>query len=697
MGEKIAARPRLIHATSRRLRLRWSTLLHPALDPDYLEAWLEQLPGVTAARVNPRAACLVLTHDGRPGLLDDMRAALADVPAAAFSRPAPARPRRRLLDVAAHLATALALRLLPPGLGLAGAALLGVPAILRGLDILLTRGIKAPVLDMATIGFSLLRGDASAAAGISSMVVIGEYLRQTTEDRSNGLLKSLLAPPVERVRVERPDGREETVPFAEVREGDLVLCGPGETLAVDGVVERGRALLSTSAITGEAAPEEASEGRSVLSGSLVADGRLGVRASRDAGESSMARIAGFMKRTLAEKSPCERLSDRMADRLTLLTLGMGAALYAATGDAGRALSALAVDYVCSVKLPAPVVTKATMYAAAKRGVLVKSGTALDALARARVMVFDKTGTLTRGEPEVKDLRVLSGVDPNRLLLLAASAEERWGHPAGRALINAARKRGLALLPARDTDCAAAQGVAAVVDGVAVRAGSGLFLKQGGISCAPLEHWAGEMGRRGDSLVFVALDGRPAGVLGLRDGLRPEATGVLAGLRKRGVERIVVLTGDRKEAADALLGGLEGLDEVRAGLGPEDKARIVAGLRAEGRGVAVVGEGLNDAPALLAGDVGVCLAGQSGLTRESAGIVLLRQDLRGLLAARDLAVRAGNMLRGCFTTGLAVNTGLLLAAGAGRLSPVSAAALHNGNTFTLLGLAAWACGRDMNGG
>lgn len=694
MSVPAATPPRVVHETATRLRLRWAALGHPALEPAYLEAWLEQQPGVLKVRVNPRARSLALRHDGRPGLRSEVLQAFQRIPQAAFSRSTPAPPRRRLVDVLAHLAAALGLRLLPPPLALAGAAPLGAPAVLRGLDTLVNRGLKVPVLDMATIGLSLLRGDAAAAAGISAMVVIGEYLRQATEDRSNSLLKSLLTPPLEAVLLERPDGREETVPFARVREGDLVLCGPGEILAVDGVVERGRALLNKSSITGESCPEESFPGQAALSGSLVLEGGLAVRAQRAGGESNMARIAGFMERTLAEKSRPERLGDRLADRLAGLSLGLGATVYALTGNAERATAAFTVDYACPVKLPAPAVIKASMYAAGRQGQLVKSGSALDALARAETVVFDKTGTLTRGVMSVAGVLSLPGVNPDRLLVLAASAEDRWGHPAGLALLAEAARRGLDLLPVRDTDYAAAHGVNAMVDGVQVRAGSRHFLDEdSGVPCSALDALARDPRHRGRSLVYVALDGRPAGVVTLRDSLRPEAAQVLTALRRRGVRRIVVLTGDREEAARALLRRLPGLDEVHAGQTPTQKARAVERLRGRGGGVAVVGDGINDAPALLAGDVGVCMAGPSGLVRESAGIVLLRDGLWGLVTARDLGARAAAALRACLDAGLAVNSGLLLAAGAGLLRPVQAAALHNGATFSLLAAASWACGRE----
>lgn len=742
------AAPVLLHRCPGRLRLRWAALRHPELRLEYFEAWLTRRAGLSRVRANPAGACLVAEYDERPGVADDILAALRQLPAEVF-RPAasaPPPPRRRFIDAAAHLALAAGGSLLPANAGRALALGLGAPVLLRGLSTLASRGLKAPVLDLATVGFALATGDNAAARGISAMVVVGEYLRQATEDRSGALLKSLLAPPVALVRVELAgdDGPvERSLPFAEVRPGALVLVAAGEALPVDGVVERGRALVDKSVISGEAAPEEVAPGDALLAGSVVLDGALALRAVRTGPNCATGRIAALMERSLREKSRPERLSDRLADRLAPLTLALGAGIYAATGELRRALAVLTIDYACAVKLSAPVVVKSSMYAAAKAGVLVKSGSALDALAQADTLVFDKTGTLTTGRMAVMEVLPAGGpqaLTPDELLLLAASAEERWSHPVARALVAEAALRGLALLPARGTQSATALGVRALVGAGSPRVvlvGGRRYLKEqcgleAGDFCV-----AGQPGVSpcGKTLAHVAVDGRLAGVITLRDELRPEAAAVLSALRRGGVRRVLVLTGDNTAAAQALLGGLADVpgdllpdvpedssgdlpghvssgpagggmgqlmgglvDEIRAELSPEDKARIVRELRQGGACVAVVGDGVNDAPALLAANVGVCMAGQSlaanGLTRDSAGMVLLHEGLWGLAAAHKAARRAQRILRSCFGTGVAVNSALLLAAGAGRLSPLAAAAIHNGATFAIMSGAALAAGAPL---
>lgn len=651
----------------------------------------------------------------RQGVFEDIAAALAELPPEAYAPrpPQTARQPRRLADALAASVLAAGGMLLPPSPRLALASAMAAPVLLRGVDSLASRGLKAKSLDMASVGFALATGDSSSALGICAMVVVGEYLRQATEDKAGALLRTLLAPPVGTVRVERPDanGRPQELQLAAeaLRPGDLVLVGTGEMLAVDGLAVRGEALVDKGVISGESAPVEAVPGDEVPAGAVLAHGSLAVRALRTGAECATARIAALMDKSLREKSRPERLSDRLADRLAPLSLAFGAGIYAATGSASRALSVLTVDYACAVKLSAPVVVKATMHAAARAGILLKGGSPLDELARADTIVFDKTGTLTTGRMTVADIVLAPGcgLDEDGLIRLAASAEERWTHPVARALAAEARRRGLALLPACEADCATGLGARALVGEADLRrdvaVGSGRFLTR---TCGQGALCTGDAALRaqGKTVVHVAVDGRPAGIVALRDELRPEAGEVIAALRRRGVRRVLLLTGDHPDAAAAALAGLSGPcapDEVRAGLTPDDKEKAVRELRRSGSRVAVVGDGVNDAPALLAGDVGVCVAGDelgggtvAALTRDAAGIVLLSGGLRGLLAARQAAERAGRVLRGCFATGVAVNSALLVAAASGKISPLAAAALHNGTTFAILSAAGLAAGRPL---
>lgn len=682
--------PQLVHRTRGRLRYRWRRLSDPALDPEYFEAWLENTEGVARARVNPRAACVVIELAPQ-GSGADFGNVLLRVPARAFSRGVPAPPRRGLGDAVFHAAMTAAVAAMPPGLQLPVAAAMGAPAVLKGAETLLTQGLKVRVLDMATIGFSLLRGDYVAAASISTMVVVGEFLRQATEDRSNGLLKSLVAAPVESVWVRRGDA-EVAVAFADVVPGDLVLAGSGGLVAVDGLVVAGEALLDCSSITGESAPVYVKEGAEILSGCVVREGAVTIEARRTGAETNMARISGFMENALREVSARERRSDRLADMLAPITLGLGAVLYAATHDASRALSVLTIDYACAVKLPAPVVIKTSLHTAAREGVLIKSGSGLDAFAEADTLVFDKTGTLTTGRLRVTDV-LTAGVADDEFIRLAASVEDRSDHPVGQAVVAEAARRGLELLPAGNACCSIAHGIEAVVAGRVVRVGSHHYIAEDcGISCAALAGEAERLRSEAKTLVFVASGDSLLGLIALRDEIRPEACDVLRQMRLRGIRHVYVLTGDHARTAETLLAQVPGIDGMHTDLLPEEKAAFVKDLRSKGHKVAMIGDGVNDAPAFVAADVGVSLSRTQGLARESARIVLLRDALHGLVVARDTGLRAAGILDNCFTAGVGINTGLLLVAGAGLLSPVAAAAVHNATTFAILGGSAWAAGR-----
>jgi Cu2+-exporting ATPase len=686
--------PRIVHETGQRIRFRWNRLLDPALRPDYLEAWLANLPGVSDARVNPQGRTLVAVYDGDPDHRAGLLLALDAVPDETFGSPSPAEPRRRPVDVLAHGAAALALPFLPlPVQAMAGTAM-GLPHVARGIDTLVNRGLKVRVLDMATIGASLLRKDFSTAASISAMVVLGEYLKTMSDDKSNALLKRLIAPPVDTVRVRR-DGRETDVAFEAVLAGDTVLCATGDRVPVEGDIAAGEALVDKSSITGESAPEFVSAGDPVSSGAVIVEGGLEIEARRTGKDTNMARIAEFMTRALSESSDAEIRSDRLADALAPVTLGLGTALYAATRDVERALSVLTVDFACAVKFPAPVVIKTSMHAASRHGVVVKTGRGLEALGEVDCVVFDKTGTLTLGELSVTDIVPAGAADEQEFLRIAAAVEGRLDHPIGRALVNETARRGLTPLAAEETDLALAHGVSGTVDGKRVLVGSRHFIGDDhGIDCSALSARADRLRARGKSLVYAARDGRLLGMAALRDTVRPEAARVIRSLRGHGVKRIVLLTGDHARTAEAFAARFPHVDEIRADLTPEQKAAEITALREAGYTVAMVGDGINDAPAFTAANVGVCMSRSTGLARDSAQIVLSEDSLDGLAAVHLMARRADRILQNCFRAGVGVNAALLLAAGAGMLRPAAAAAIHNANTFAILGAAAAASTRDV---
>jgi Cu2+-exporting ATPase len=677
----------VVHETPGRLRLHAGALSDPSLDIGYLEGMLEAVPGVLNARVNPAASCAVVRHGGGAGVRQRILALVEDIPGEAFL-PGHGRSQPLALPtVVGQGLAAAAMPFLPGGSAAPVSWLMGLPTIAQGMGTLLSEGVKVEVLDAAAVGFSLLRGDHFTAGAIVAMLGLGNWLEQWTTQKSDQLLKDLLRPQMDSVWVER-DAREERIPFAELELGDVVICGSGELIPVDGVVVDGEAAVNRSSITGESLPVHAGMGAEVLSGSLVEEGRLKIAARTVGAETSMARTRRFLQNSLRSKSASQKHSDELADRLVPVTLALGLGLFALTRDVKRASAVLTVDYSCALKLAAPVAVKTGMHAAGHRGVLLKGGQALDNLAAIDTIVFDKTGTLTRGDLRVTDVLPLEpGLTGPELLALAAGAEEHYSHPVARAVVAEAKSRGLALPPISQVDFIVAHGVSAFVAGVRVLVGSRHFLEDDeGVDCAAADAHATRLRGEGKSLLCVARGGRLAGLIALRDELRPEAAEALAMLRERGISRLVVLTGDHRDTARAVLAGL-GVDEIHWELAPEDKADIVRRLQQDGRRLAFAGDGVNDAPALITADVGVCMPGGADLARESAQVVLLEDDLRALATARDIAMRTRSVLTNSFRTAVGVNSAVMLLAAMGRLSPVSAAILHNACTLGILGYAA----------
>jgi Cu2+-exporting ATPase len=323
----------------------------------------------------------------------------------------------------------------------------------------------------------------------------------------------------------------------------------------------------------------------------------------------MARISRFLETSLRTRSRAQQRSDELAERLVPTTFALGLGIFLLTRDVRRAAAVLTVDYSCAIKLAGPVAMKTAMYTAAHNGVLLKGAQALDTLTRVDTLVFDKTGTLTRGALEITDIVPAGRMTEEELLALAASAEEHYTHPVARAVVAEAKRRGLTLPSTGQVDFIVAHGVSAYVDESRVLVGSEHFIAEDeNINCSRLKRKAGTLRRQGKSLLYVARDDSLEGIIALRDALRPEAPQVLRDLKALGIRRIVALTGDHPDTARAVARRLDGLDEIHWDLKPEDKAAIVKRLQEEGHVLAFAGDGVNDAPALVTADIGICMPG-----------------------------------------------------------------------------------------
>ncbi len=379
---------RIIHELPGRLRIRCSVFSGRDFNPAYLEAVLENINGVENARINTLASCVVVYYDGSSPTKKAVISCLERIPAE--SRQPGARPDliNPITLISLGIFT-LAVRFLPRPLKIGVSLLVALPTLVEGIVTLFTKGIKVAVLDGAVVGFSLMRRDYFTSNAVVFLLTLGEYLEQLSEDKTTNMLRSLLRPQVEEIWVEK-DGQEISMALTDVVIGDIVVCGPGEMIPIDGRVVEGDALLNQSSITGESVPIHVEPDSEVLSGSLVEEGKIRIEARHVGSDTGMARINSFMENSLRSRSPSQKKSEELADKLVPLTFALGMGLFALTRDVSRAASVLTVDYSCSIKLSNPVAVKSAMYAAARNGVLLKGSQSMDSLAAIDTIVFDKT-------------------------------------------------------------------------------------------------------------------------------------------------------------------------------------------------------------------------------------------------------------------------------------------------------------------
>jgi heavy metal translocating P-type ATPase len=552
------------------------------------------------------------------------------------------------------------------GLGLAYALWSAVDSIRRG-------RLGVDVIALLALAGAVAVGELLAAAVISVMLASGRALEAWAALRARQDLSALLDRAPRTARRYR-DGGVETVPLAAVEAGDLLLVTSGDVVPVDGTIASAAAVLDESALSGEARPAERIRGDQVRSGVVNAGGPFDLRAAGTAAESTYAGIVRLVSEAEHSQAPFVRLADRYAMWFLPLTLAVAATAWA-LGGAVRAVAVLVVATPCPLILAAPVALVSGLSAAARRGVVVKSGGVLERLAQCTTLVLDKTGTLTVGQPDVTSVvpAVPGALDAGEILTLAASLDQASGHVLAAAIVRAAAGRGCRLIPPSGVTEVAGQGVAGTVAGRPVRLG-----RAGWTGAAETDSWVRGVRRRsrldGALTVFVAIDGRPAGALLLEDRLRPDARQTVRAVRRGGIGRIVLATGDRAEAAGAV-GALAGADEVIAELTPAGKLEVV---RREQRLAPVImtGDGINDAPALALADVGIAM-GARGTTAssEAADAVLTVDELARLGDVTAAARRTRRIARQSVLVGMSMSLAAMIAAAAGLLPAVWGALLQ----------------------
>jgi len=520
-------------------------------------------------------------------------------------------------------------------------------------------------------------GQWPAAVLIVFFMRLADYIEHFTATRARSAVRDLTAMAPETARVER-DGAELEVPIGRVRVGETVIVRPGEKIPVDGEVIDGQATVNQAAITGESMPVESGPGARVFAASFAQLGHLRVRATGIGADTTFGRVIKLVEEADQHRADVQRLADRFATWYLPVVVAIAATTFLVSGNALATAAVLMVACSCSFALATPVAMIASIGASARRGLLIKGGRYLESLAKADVVLLDKTGTLTLGRPRITDVASIDDtIDTDYLLTLAASAERYSEHPLAEAVRLAAAERHLRLHEPEEFEAIPGLGVRARIDGSAITVGSRHLLPEGFLS-----RTATEFDPRGKTLLLVAREGKPIGLLAAMDTLRPEAAAALAELRDLGIGHIELLTGDNEQTAAAIAGRL-GL-VYRANLLPEDKIAIVRQYQAKGRVVVMVGDGVNDAPALAQADVGIAMgAAGSGVAIEAAHIALLRDDWRLVPEALRVARRTMRAVRlNLGFTAVYNLTGLALAS-LGILPPVLAAAAQSLPDFGIL--------------
>ena len=537
-----------------------------------------------------------------------------------------------------------------------------------------------------------------AAAAIVALVLLGQVLELRARSRTGAALRALLGLAPKVARRIAPDGTEENVPLEQVVVGDWLRVRPGEKVPVDGVVLEGRSAVDESIVTGEPIPVEKTSGEAVIGGTVNGTGGLVVKAEKVGAETLLSRIAHMVAEAQRSRAPIQQLADQVAGvfvplviAAALVTFGVWALVGPEPRMSHALLNAVAVLIIacpCALGLATPVSILVATGRGASAGVLFRNAEAIESLRAVDTLVVDKTGTLTEGKPRLVSVDVVEGWAESGLLRLAAGLEQVSEHPLAAAIVSGARERGIEPGRASDFGSSTGKGVSGKVAGRFVAAGNGRFLSEVGIDVSALEQRAEELRADGRTVLFVGVDDRLAGILGVADPLRESTSEALAALREDGL-RIVMLTGDVQTTAVAVARKL-GIDEVIAEVLPDKKAAAVKRLQDGGARVAMAGDGVNDAPALALADVGIAMGTGSDVAMESAGVTLVKGDLRAIVRARNLSrATMGNVRQNLVfaflynTVGVPLAAGVLYPAFGLLLSPMFAAAAMSASSVSVV--------------
>ena len=651
-------------------------------DESRLEARISEFRYAKSVRVNKKAKSVIIGFESN---FDEIKEFIENLPIENFNKRKVSPNKSKIYKAATALAVTPFIT--DNGAKALSSLIAAAPLLKEGASEALKGGITSKVLEATAVGVSLARRDFLAANSTNLMLTIGEYMEESAVHRSDDLIKELARPNIEEVWIEVNNHGKKSlkkIATADVKVGDIVVVGAGESIGIDGYIVEGTASVNQVSMTGEAEPVKKERGDRVMSGTVVEDGRIKIWAESIASESATARIKSYIQSSLNEKSAVGLKATKLADKLVPVTLSLAGVSYLLSRDMTRVASVLQADYSCALKLATPVAFKSSISKAGRNGVLIKGAKAIEALASADTFVFDKTGTLTHGSLSVVKVHSFKKeFTEAQLLNLTASAEEHYFHPVAEAIVKAAREIGFHHIHHDEVEFIVAHGVKTYVGGKEVVIGSRHFLEDDEqISFSKHEKIIKNEVDSGLTLLYVGYDKELLGVIAMRDTMRENAAQTLARLRKLGVKELIMLTGDVQSKAGQVASEL-GIDRVYANCLPTDKAGIIEQLKAEGKKVAFVGDGINDAPSLTKAHVGISMQKGADIAKATADISLLKDDIGSVAVAKDAANKTIKLINANFNATVGINSLILAGATFGFFNPIATAVLHNGTTIGLL--------------
>ena len=675
----------ILHEGKGRMRVHVEKVRMTLHRADVLEAYLNHHDAIVHAAVYERTGDVVITYTGRRSaaiaVLAGYKFDVAENDALVTSADS-RRLNREYQDKMFDLVAGRCLRklFLPAPLDAAYTAFRSIRFLWKGVRCVLSRRLEVEVLDALSIGVSLLRGDFGTAGSVMFLLNLGSLLEEWTRKKSLDDLARSMALNVDKVWV-RSQGTEVLVPLTKVCSGDEVVVRSGNMIPLDGTVLEGEAMVNQAALTGESMPVRKAEGSTLYAGTVVEEGECVFIAKAEGGSNRYDKIVAMIEESEKLKSSTENRALVLADKLVPWCLGATVVTYLLTRNATRAISCLMVDFSCALKLSMPLAVLSAMRECGSYHITVKGGKYLEALSQADTIVFDKTGTLTRATPQVVEVVPFSGCNEREVLQLAACLEEHFPHSMANAVVRAAKERGISHEEMHsEVEYIVAHGIASRVGGERVVIGSHHFVFEDEKCTIPAaEQQKFDALKPAYSHLYMAASGQLVGVICISDPLRPEAAAVLNGLRALGIRNTVMMTGDSERTAAAIAKQV-GVDRFFAEVLPEDKANFVQQAKAEGHTVVMIGDGINDSPALSAADIGIAINSGAAIAREIADVTIKADSLEELVALKAIANSLQKRVHANYRFVLTFNSALIALGALGILQPASSAMLHNLSTI-----------------